>query len=74
MKFLSPEFALYLFKSSIRPCMEYCCLALAGACSCYLDMLDKLHKRVFRNVGLSLLPVLRSSSQSKSFLSVSLLQ
>ena len=27
MKFLSPEFALYLFKSSIRPCMEYCCLA-----------------------------------------------
>ena len=25
MKFLSPEVALYLYKSSIRPCMEYCC-------------------------------------------------
>ena len=25
MKFLSPEAALYLYKSTIRPCMEYCC-------------------------------------------------
>ena len=23
MKFLSPEIALYLYKSTIRPCMEY---------------------------------------------------
>ena len=25
MKFLSPEFALCLYKSTICPCMEYCC-------------------------------------------------
>ena len=25
MKFLSPELALCLYKSTIRPCMEYCC-------------------------------------------------
>ena len=25
MKFLSPEVALYLYKSTIWPCMEYCC-------------------------------------------------
>ena len=25
MKFLSPEVALYLYKSTICPCMEYCC-------------------------------------------------
>ena len=25
MKFVSPEVALYLYKSTIRPCMEYCC-------------------------------------------------
>ena len=25
MKFLSPEVALFLYKSTIRPCMEYCC-------------------------------------------------
>ena len=25
MKFLSPEVALYLYKSTKRPCMEHCC-------------------------------------------------
>ena len=30
MKFLSPEVALYLYKSTIRPCMEYCCHVWAG--------------------------------------------
>ena len=25
VKFLSPEVAVYLYKSTIRPCMEYCC-------------------------------------------------
>ena len=25
IKFLSPEVALYLYKSTICPCMEYCC-------------------------------------------------
>ena len=42
MKFLSPEVALYLYKSTIRPCMEYCCHIWAGALSCYLELLDKL--------------------------------
>ena len=31
MKFLSPEVALYLYKATIRPCMEYCCHVWAGA-------------------------------------------
>ena len=31
VKFLSPEVALYLYKSTTRPCMEYCCHAWAGA-------------------------------------------
>ena len=35
MKFLSPEVALYLYKSTIRPFMEYCCHVWAGAPSCY---------------------------------------
>ena len=25
MKFLSPEVSLYLYKGTIRPCIEYCC-------------------------------------------------
>ena len=44
MKFFSPEVSLYLYKSTIRPCMEYCCHVWAGAPSCYLEFLDKLEK------------------------------
>ena len=46
MKFLSPEVALYLYKSTICPCMEYCCHVWAGAPSCYLELLDKLQNRI----------------------------
>ena len=34
MKFLPPEVALHLYKSTIRPCMECCCHVWAGAPSC----------------------------------------
>ena len=51
MKFLSPEVALYLYKSTICPCMEYCCHVWAGAPSCYLELVDKLQKRICRTVG-----------------------
>ena len=54
MKFLSPEVALDLYKSTIRPCMEYCCHLWAGAPSCYLNLLDKVAKRICRTAGLSL--------------------
>ena len=54
MKFLSPKVALYLYKSTIRPCMEYCCHVWAGAPSCYLGLLDKLQKQICRIVGPSL--------------------
>ena len=46
MEFLSPEIALYLYKSTMWPCMEYCCHVWAGAPSCYLELLDKLQKWV----------------------------
>ena len=51
MKFFSPEVALYLCKSTIQCCMEYCCHVRPGAPSCYLEMLDKLQKQVCRTVG-----------------------
>ena len=54
MKFLSPEVALYLYKSTICLCMEYCCHDWAGAPSCYLEFLDKLQKQICRTVGPSL--------------------
>ena len=51
IKFLSPEVALYLYKSTICSCMEYCCHVWAGAPSCYFELLDKLQKRICRIVG-----------------------
>ena len=51
MKFLSLEFALYLYKSNIGPCMEYCCHVWVGAPGCYLELLDKLQKGICRAVG-----------------------
>ena len=54
MKFLFPEVLLYLYKSSIRPCLEYCCHIWAGAPSCYSELLDKLQKWICRTVGLLL--------------------
>ena len=54
MKFLSLEVALYLYKSTIRPCMEYCCHVWAGGLSFFLELLDKLQKRICWSVGPSL--------------------
>ena len=54
MKFLSPEVALYLYKSKILPGMEYCCHIWDGVPSYYLELLDKLQKQIYKTVGPSL--------------------
>ena len=72
MKFLSPEVALYLYKSTICPCMEYCCHVWAGAPSCYLDLLDKLQKRICRIVGPSLAASLEPLAHCRNVASLSL--
>ena len=59
MKFLSPEVVLYLYKSTICPCMEYCCHAWAGAPNCYLELLDKLQNQICRTVSPSLVASLK---------------
>ena len=73
VKFLSPVFDFYFFKSTIQACMKYCCHIWAGTPSRYLDMLDKLQKRIFRTVGTSLassLEPLAFCQNATSFLSV----
>ena len=70
MKFLSPKVALYLYKSTIRPCMEYCCHVWAGAPSCYLKLLDKLQKRICRTVGPSLAASLESLVHCRNVVSL----
>ena len=72
MKFVSPEVALYLYKSTICPCMEYCCHVWAGAPSCYLELLDKLQKRICRTVGPSLAASLEPLAHRRNVASLSL--
>ena len=67
MKFYSPAVALYLYKSTIRPCIEYCCHVWNGAPSCYLELLDKVKKRIFRSVGPSLAPSLQTLGSSSKY-------
>ena len=72
MRFFSPEAALYLYKSTIRPCMEYCCHVWAGAPNCYLELLDKLQKRICRTVGPSLATSLEPLAHCRNVASLSL--
>ena len=55
MKFLSPEAAMYLYKSAINlPIHGIVCHIWPGAPSYFLELSDKLQKRVCRIVGPSL--------------------
>ena len=72
MKFLSPEVALYLYKSTICPCMEYCCHVWVGASSCYLELLDKLQEWICRIMGPSLAASLEPLAHFRNVASLSL--
>ena len=72
MKFLSPKVALYLYKSTIPPCMEYCCHVWAGAPSCYFELLDKLQKRICRTFSSSLATFLEPLAHRRNVASLSL--
>ena len=71
-KFLCSEVALYLVKSTIRPCMEYCCHVWAGAPSCCLELLDKQQKRMCRTVGPPLAGSLEPLAHCRNVASLSL--
>ena len=64
--------ALYLSKSTIWLCMEYCCHVWAGAPTCYLELLDKLQKQVCRTVGSSLAASLEPLAHRRNVASLSL--
>ena len=73
VRFLSSEVALYLYKSTICPCIEYCYHVWAGSPSCYLEMLDKLQKWLCRAVGPSLAASLEPLAHRRNVTSLSLL-
>ena len=72
MKFLSPEVALYLCKSTIQLFMEYCCHVQPGAPSFYLELLDKLQNRICRTVGPSIATSLEPLPHRRNVASLSL--
>ena len=72
VNFLSPEVALYFYKSTTCPCMEYCCHVWAGAPNCYLEFLDKLQNRICRTVGASLAASLKPLAHCQNVASLSI--
>ena len=57
MKFLSPEAPRYLCKSTIWPCLEYCCHVWAGAPICYLEFYSSCKNGCVRLLVLHFLPL-----------------
>ena len=70
-KFLSPEVAMYLYKFTIQPCIEYFCHVSTAAFNCYLELLDKLQKRICRAVDASLAGSLEPLAQGRNSSSLS---
>ena len=52
--------------------MEYCCHVWAGVPSCYLELLDKLQKRMCQTVGPSLAASLEPLNHHRNVASLSL--
>ena len=72
IKFLFPEGSVYLYKSTISPCIEYCCHVWEAALSSYLQLLVKLQKWICRTVGPSLVASLEPLAHRRNVASVSL--
>ena len=68
----SPKVALYLYKFTIGSCIEYCCHICASVPSCYLELLDKLEKRIYRTVGPSHTASLEPLAHCRNVASLSL--
>ncbi len=71
-KFFSPESILQIYKTTIRPCMEYCCHIWAGAPSAYLGVLDKIQRRICNLIGPDLASRLQSLSHRRAVASLCL--
>ena len=68
IKFVSPEVDLYLYKSTIQPYMEYSLTLILY----YLDMLDKLQKRICGAVAHKLAACFEPLAHGRNVASLSL--
>ena len=72
-RYLTPPAILYLYKSQIRPRMEYCCHIWAGSAQTSLSSLDAVQKRLRSLVGDELFGTLQPLSHRRDVSSLSLL-
>ena len=70
--FLSTESILYIYKFTIRPCIEYCCHLWAGASASCLHLLDRIQKRILNLVGPDVCSNLQSLCHRRNVASLSL--
>ena len=71
-KYLTPPALLYLYKSQIRPKMEYCCHIWAGAAKTTLSSLDRVQRRMRWLVGEDLYGKLQPLSLRRDVASLAL--
>ena len=72
-RFLTPESILYLYKSTILPCMENCSHIWGGAPRSYeIDLLDQVQKLLVSLVGSGLSSDLQALSHRRDVASLSL--
>ena len=71
-QYLPPTVMLYLYKSTVRLVMEYCCHIWAGAPACHLSLLDGIQRRNVNLVGHDLASFLEPLSLRRSVASLSL--
>ena len=71
--YLTPPAILYLYKSQIRPKMEYCCHLCGGAAQSTLTGLDRVQNRLRNLVGDELFSSLEPLSHRRDVASLSLL-
>lgn len=64
-QFFSLESILNIYKSTIHPCLEYCCHTWSGAPAIYLEILDKI-QRISNIIGLFLVSRLQSLSHPQN--------
>ena len=62
----------YLFKSTIWPCIEYCCPVWAFVPSCYLDVLGKLQKWLCRIISPTFAALFEPLSHQRNVVSLRL--
>ena len=63
---------LCIYKSTIRPCLEYCCHIWAGAPISSLNILDRVQRRLFNLLGENLYSKLQPLSHRREVASLSL--